>query len=106
MGTPWQPNFRLNYWLCLLLALVGVAAAIYGIAKVKYFWFAGGTVIALLALLTTRLHGKAKVPIPGMRSPLEGDFSPIGDPPPEGERVTVVDPEESERPSESAPPPE
>ncbi len=87
----WQPNFRLNYWLCLLLALVGMAAAVYGVVAGKYDWFIGGAGVTLLALLVPRVRGKGKVPIPGMKNPLEGDFAPIGDPPPEGERVTVVE---------------
>jgi hypothetical protein len=103
----WQPNFRFNYWVCLLLALVGIAAALYGVANGKYGWFVAGAAVTITALLIPRLRGKGKIPILGMRKPLEGDFAPIGDPPPEGERVTVVEkPEEPEQRPEPAPPQE
>ena|SRR5215211_6210826 len=102
----WQPNFRANYWLSLVVSVIGIAAAIYGIATGRIGWVIGGCGIAILALAITRLRGRGKVPIPGMKDPLEGDFAPIGDPVPE-ETVTLVEERPaSEQTPESAPPPE
>lgn len=107
MAKPWRPNFRVNYWLSLVLAAVGGATAIYGVVTGMYIWFGAGSALALISLLTTRLRGPGSVPIPGMKNPLKGDFAPIGDPPPEGERVTVVEvPEDAEQHEEPAPPQE
>jgi hypothetical protein len=107
MGAdPWRPNFRLNYWCCLLLAIVGVAAAVYGLVNGTFDWFMGGAAIAIIALLIPRLRGRGSVPIPGMNNPLEGDFAPIGEPQPAGEKVTVLEPDDPERRAEPAPPQE
>jgi hypothetical protein len=75
----WRPNFRLNYWLCNVLAVVGIAGAVVAVARDDYGWFAGSAGVAVLALLIPRLL-KGRVPIPGTGGELEGDFAPIGDP--------------------------
>src|SRR2546422_2124777 len=102
----WQPNFRLNYWLCLGIAVVGGGGGVFGLAVGAYWLFPVGCGITILSLAVTRLSGPAKVPIPGMREPLEGDIARIGDPP-EDQRVTVVElPDDAPQTPESAPPQE
>lgn len=97
----------MNYWLCLLLAVVGVSAGIYGLAEGKIAWLVVGAAVAVIALLVPRLRGRGKVPIPGMEKPLEGDFAAIGEPGPQEERViVVVEPEDPEQPPERPPPQE
>jgi hypothetical protein len=99
----WRPNFRLNYWLCLGIAAIGGGGAVYGLIIATYWLFPAGCGIAILALAVTRLKGRAKIPIPGMDEPLEGDFAPIGDPP---EEKVTVEPTSPEQPPKPAPPQE
>src|SRR5437870_4282603 len=101
----WRPNFRLNYWLCCLFGGLGLGAAGYGLFTVRYEWFIAGSAVGVIMLGIPRLRGPSKVPIPGMKNPLEGDFAPIGDPPLE-EKVTVEEPSDPEQRPEPAPPQE
>jgi hypothetical protein len=100
----WHPNFRLSYWLSHAVAAVGGTGAIYGLVVGTYWLFPAGCGVALLALLSLRLRGKAKVPIPGMSEPLEGDFVPVGDPPPD-ELVSLEEPPAGPGQSPGPPPP-
>jgi hypothetical protein len=55
-----------NYWLCIGLAIVGIAGATAGIVRDNYRWFWGGAGLTILALLIPRLL-RGRVPIPAPR---------------------------------------
>jgi hypothetical protein len=98
-GTdPWQPNFKWNLRASYGVAALGGAGAIEGMILQRVEWFVAGAVVSLVALLLPRLHGRTKFGAPSIVT-AEGDVTPVGDPRPKEEEVTVVEPRDD------APPP-